>query len=156
MIGRLVRAEDFQRVLRTQARARSEHFAIHHLPACPSRARQRAASSVTTELSTAIAPGPDNSVDDSLETGCGRWLGLVVPKRHARRSVTRTLLKRQIRSAVGRSAAELDAGLWVVRLRTPFDPVRFVSAASPRLAAAAASELAVLLGAVRRPLTLSA
>ena len=30
----------------------------------------------------------------------GVWLGAVVPKRHARRSVTRVLIKRQIRRAL--------------------------------------------------------
>lgn len=78
------------------------------------------------------------------------WAGMVVPKRHARRAVTRSLLKRQIRAAFGREA-HLPGGLWVVRLRAPFDRAQFMSPASDALRAAARAELAVLLGdAVRR------
>ena len=73
------------------------------------------------------------------------WLGAVVPKRHAKRSVTRTLLKRQIRSAVMGQQAALAQGLWVVRLRAPFDRKTFVSAASEALKRAARDELEQLL-----------
>lgn len=82
-------------------------------------------------------------MDDSPADG--RWLGLVVPKRHARRAVTRTLLKRQMRIAVGDHAAALGTGLWVVRLRAPFDRQQFVSAASGALKQAARAELDQLL-----------
>jgi ribonuclease P protein component len=78
------------------------------------------------------------------------WLGAVVPKRHARRSVTRSLLKRQIRAAVDRQD-QLPGGLWVVRLRAPFDGKNFASAASNALRQAARDELdAVLAAALRR------
>jgi len=73
------------------------------------------------------------------------WLGTVVPKRHAKRSVTRTLLKRQIRSAVTGRVDALAHGLWVVRLRAPFDRAQFVSAASDKLRRAAREELDQLL-----------
>ncbi len=73
------------------------------------------------------------------------WFGWVVPKRHAKRSVTRSLFKRQIRAAVVRHAAGLGAGLWVVRLRAPFEPSRYTSAASPALQQAARLELDDLL-----------
>jgi len=76
----------------------------------------------------------------------GHWLGAVVPKRHAKRSVTRSLLKRQIRSALTRHAASLPPGLWLVRLRAPFAPKLFPSAASNALRAAALAELEGLLG----------
>jgi ribonuclease P protein component len=75
----------------------------------------------------------------------GLWLGSVVPKRHAKRSVTRNLLKRQIRAAVDRHAAALPQGLWVVRLRAPFDKQRFRSAASDALRLAAREELDAVL-----------
>ena len=81
------------------------------------------------------------------------WLGLVVPKRHAKRAVTRTLLKRHIRAAVSHVAAVLAPGLWVVRLRMPFDRQEFVSAASDQLARVARDELAALMAtaAARSP-----
>ena len=78
----------------------------------------------------------------------GVWLGVVVPKRHARRSVTRTLLKRQIRVAMAVHSAALASGLWVVRLRAPFDRARFVSAASDELKRVASKELEGLIGSV--------
>jgi ribonuclease P protein component len=81
----------------------------------------------------------------------GVWLGAVIPKRHARRAVTRNLLKRQIRVAMQRCAAQLPRGLWVVRLRTPFEAARFASAASTALRQAAGAELdALLADAARR------
>jgi ribonuclease P protein component len=86
-------------------------------------------------------------VDDSVGSAVrpGFWLGCVVPKRHARRAVTRTLLKRQIRVAFECHAGRLPHGLWLVRLRAPFSPAEFVSARSALLAAAARDELDRLL-----------
>lgn len=79
-----------------------------------------------------------------------RWLGMVIPKRHARRAVTRSLLKRQIRAAIGRQEGSLAPGLWVVRLRSAFDRATYRSAASPALAGAAREELAMLLARASR------
>ena len=158
MTGRIVRSADFERVLAAAAKARSEHFAIHHVPGCPSRPTQPAQQRSKMELSTEHAPQAVTSVDDisaapfgSRNSGAQVWLGLVVPKRHAKRAVTRTLFKRQIRAAVGRHAADLASGLWVVRLRAPFEKVQFPSAASPALQRAARNELdGLLAGAARR------
>lgn len=69
------------------------------------------------------------------------WLGLVVPKRHARRAVTRNLIKRQLRAAMSRHATTLPGGLWVVRLRSPFDKAAFPSPGSDALRAAAQAEI---------------
>lgn len=98
-----------------------------------------------TDLSTASTPVLSLPVDELQLTGL--WLGLVVPKRHAKRAVTRTLLKRHIRAAVATTAAALSPGLWVVRLRTPFDRSEFVSAASDRLGHVVAQELTTLMTA---------
>jgi ribonuclease P protein component len=57
------------------------------------------------------------------------------------------LLKRRIRAAIASAAPSLPAGLWVVRLRTPFARSEFVSAASERLNHAASDELATLMAA---------
>ena len=84
-------------------------------------------------------------VDDWSASLAGHWLGTVVPKRHAKRSVTRSLLKRQIRSAWLRHTVHLPPGLWLVRLRAPFAPAQFPSAASVALRAAACAELEQLL-----------
>jgi ribonuclease P protein component len=142
VIGRLVSTADFERVLRTPPRARTTHFAVHHLAAGPIGR----AAAVAQKLSTDGAPQQPNPVDDSASRPvAGLWLGSVVPKRHARRSVTRTLLKRQIRRSAEACTAHLDAGLWVVRLRAPFERSEFRSAASLALRQAAGAELATLM-----------
>jgi ribonuclease P protein component len=69
----------------------------------------------------------------------------VVPKRHARRAVTRNLIKRQIRASFCRHAATLPGGLWLVRLRLGYSATDFRSARSTALADAARTELDGLL-----------
>lgn len=155
MIGRLLRSTDFERVLRTRTRASSTHFAVHHLPGPPSLPHKPAGAigvlAKSGELSTGDAPPKLEPVDDLPSDGQkGVWLGTVVPKRHARRAVTRTLLKRQIRLAVSARAGALLGGLWVVRLRAPFDKTSFPSAASAALKICARRELDVLLSSAVR------
>lgn len=154
MVARLLRSADFQRVLSVPPRSRSAHFAVHHLPACPSLPAGRSRKGISNELSTGDAPGCPPLVDDSpasahpARVACvptERWLGLVVPKRHARRSVTRNLLKRQMRNLMDALAATLPPGLWVLRLKAPFDRALFTSPASDRLREAARDELSLLL-----------
>ncbi len=182
MIGRILRSADFERVLGSPIRARSAHFAVHFLagaptpPAKPRSKRPAVAplaesaatlalaavpvdpsmleAGVAPELSTGIDAASAPLVDDCVSTGI--WVGYVVPKRHARRAVTRTLLKHQIRHAVTVQAqaptrSGLPQGLWVVRLRSPFDRKLFPSASSEALREAAARELvAVMADAARR------
>ena len=145
MIERLVRSSDFERVLRTRTRINSPHFAVHHVAAS---AWQRPTLPDSGELSTGPVNIDVQPVDDSSRPAPDRvWLGAVVPKRHARRSVTRTLLKRQIRAVVTDRVSGLAGGLWVVRLRAPFDKTRYPSAASDALRAVARAELEGLFDA---------
>jgi ribonuclease P protein component len=144
MIGRLVHSADFQRLLSTPAWSRSTHFAVHHLPVVPSRPKRAASGTSATKLSTSSVNNLPEAVDDLQ----GRfWLGAVLPKRLARRAVTRNLLRRQIRAALQRHAGSLPGGLWVVRLRAGFARTDFVSAASDLLRQAARGELDAVLGA---------
>lgn len=71
----------------------------------------------------------------------GVQFGLVVPKRHARRSVTRNLLRRQCREAARRHVASMAPGLWVLRLRAPIVRSDYPSAASDALRGATCAEL---------------
>ena len=144
MIGRIVRSADFERVLGKPSRARSSHFALHHLVSRPSQPAKPAKhlSTESDELSTADVQAVHMAVDDPAVDGC--WLGAVVPKRHARRSVTRSLMKRQIRQAFATQDG-LPPGLWVVRLRSPFDRKLFPSASSDALRTAVREELAQLV-----------
>ena len=147
MIAHLVRSADFERVLRTRTRVSSLHFAVHHVPDRPSAPAKPVPKTAAIELSTGAVRFEPSPVDDSARPAPDAvWLGTVVPKRHARRSVTRSLLKRQIRAAVTGQAAALAGGLWVVRLRAPFDRARFVSAGSDELRRVAREELDHLIG----------
>lgn len=78
------------------------------------------------------------------------WLGAMVPKRWARRAVTRNAIKRQI-YAVASDGAGLPRAAHVVRLRAAFDRKEFVSASSDRLKAAVRAELRQLLARAARP-----
>ncbi|MCE4555443.1 ribonuclease P protein component [Roseateles cellulosilyticus] len=150
MIGRIQRPVDFERVLARPTRARSAHFALHHLSASPAPSAWVAAQlrTASAKLSTGESQPAHTLVEQvplatpQLPDGC--WVGMVVPKRHARRSVTRQLLKRQIRAAFA-DRPGMPPGLWVVRLRSPFDRQQFPSAASDALRHAARAELAQLL-----------
>lgn len=146
MIGRIVRSTDFERVLGAPIQARSQHFAVHYLCAEPSRGRAATIAAGAAKLSTGQAPERGTPVDESPDR-C--YLGAVIPKRHARRSVTRNLLKRQIRAAA-QAQSGLHAGLWIVRLRSPFDPARYESASSDALRLAAARELGGLMAEAAR------
>ena len=144
-MARLVTSADFERVLGSRSRVSTPHFAVHHLPASASPSREPGAGDLSTDLAQAGEPPVD---DSSFEAA--KRLGAVVPKRHARRAVTRSLLKRQIYAAGGRHAGSLGRGLWIVRLRAPFDRGSFVSAASVALRQVARDELDELFRAASR------
>jgi ribonuclease P protein component len=138
MIGRLVHSADFQRLLASPAWSRSAHFAIHHLPVLPQRPRKAAPVVDAIDLSTGTVNNSTGPVENVADR---HWLGAVLPKRLARRAVTRNLLRRQIRAAVQRHAPVLPHGLWVVRLRAGFARTAFPAAASDALRLAARTEL---------------
>jgi ribonuclease P protein component len=131
--ARALQSSDFARLLATRPRARTARFVLHHLFPLP----QSASPELSTGESLIDGPGVDES----------RRLGLVVPKRHARRAVTRSLIKRQGRTLFAAAAARLDAGDWLLRLRAPFEIERFPSAASSALREAVRSELQTLFDA---------
>ena len=149
-MARIVASADFERVLASRSRASTVHFAVHHLPAAEAAPQTSPREPGTGELSTIGGEIGELPVDDSPVQPLRR-LGVVVPKRHARRAVTRSLLKRQIYDAGGRHGTSLDHGLWIVRLRAPFDRSQFVSAASSALRAAARAELEELFRAAGAP-----
>jgi ribonuclease P protein component len=142
MLGRMLRPADFEVVLASPALARSAHFAAHHLPQAPGLSSERARKPDEGKLSTADATVCAQPVDDGRPADPDRcWYGTVVPKRHARKATTRNLLRRQIRAAMQRHHRRLACGLWLVRLRAPFDRRQFRSAGSRALSSAARDEL---------------
>ena len=156
MVGRILRSADFQRVLSTPPRSRSPHFAAHHVAACPSLPAKPQRKVMPAQLSTGDAlscpPAVDDSPADHLQAPPeGQWLGMVVPKKHARRAVTRNLIKRQMRALMASAGAGLPAGLWVLRLKAPFDRQAFNSPASALLLQAAFDELQLLLQRAAAP-----
>ena len=83
-------------------------------------------------------PGPDADPQTLI--------GVVLPKRWAKRAVTRNTIKRQVYTLS--EAAQLPAAAYVVRLRTGFDRAQFVSATSDALKRAVRDELQQLFAKV--------
>lgn len=163
-----LKAADFQRALGSRPVSRTAHFVLHALPCLgqgahsgtlpgsPPDGDQAAAPSAELSTSTMAAPAAivEDPDDTHTETICAcpvaAWrLGLVLPKKQARRSVTRSLIRHQAREALrrhapavraqGRFGAETDG--WVLRLKAPFDRQQFPSAASRALQVAVRQEL---------------
>jgi len=149
LVHPLLQSVDFERALGVPSKARSPHFAVHHLAAAPQQRSRPLRNPLVPELSTAGAPASGDIVDNPARAPAAEpaalWLGTVVPKRHAKRAVTRNLVKRQMRAAVARHAALLPRGLWVLRLRSPIDRQQFASAASDALRCAVRNELDAVL-----------
>jgi ribonuclease P protein component len=68
-------------------------------------------------------------------------MGAMVPKRWAKRAVTRNAIKRQIYVAGAEVVSALDTFAYVVRLRSAFDRTFFTSATSEALKSAVRLEL---------------
>ena len=120
----------FQAVLGTRPCSRSAHFMLHYRP--------------VDKLSTARPEASDSPVDES-DAPALISLGLVVPKRHAKRAVTRNLVRREARAQMTRQVGLLPAGDWVLRLRAPFDRQTFSSAASAALLSVVREEMSRLI-----------
>ena len=129
---RLKTRPQFQAALAGGTVSRTAHFALHRLPLT-----QR------TDPTKAMAEmaGPASEEAQALFAMDGVWMGAMVPKRWARRAVTRNTIKRQIYAVSTRFACRLPSAAHVVRLRAAFDRKRFISASSDQLKAAVRQEL---------------
>ena len=113
--------------------SRTPHFALHR-------------------ASLNVAPAPPVALQVPLFSVQDVWMGALVPKRWARRAVTRNAIKRQIYAVSASLETGLPTAAHVVRLRSGFDRARFVSASSDALKYAVRAELELLFGqAVRTP-----
>ena len=72
------------------------------------------------------------------------WVGAMVPKRWAKRAVTRNAIKRQIYNVSAEFANSLTLCAHVIRLRASFDRSLFISATSEALKSAVHAELKML------------
>ncbi|RYG12633.1 MAG: ribonuclease P protein component [Burkholderiales bacterium] len=123
---RLKTQAQFQAVMAGSTVSRTAHFALHRL----------ALDAPATPVS------PLFSVREP-------WVGTLVPKRWAKRAVTRNAIKRQIHAVSLAFEPQLPVAAHVVRLRSGFDRKQFISATSPLLKAAVRAELQQLFAGAR-------
>ncbi|WP_042422134.1 ribonuclease P protein component [Comamonas granuli] len=128
---RLKTRPQFQAALAGETVARTAHFALH---------RQ------VQEAQDGACVVPADRAHKPLFAVQDVWLGAMVPKRWARRAVTRNALKRQIYGMAQAHAAGLPAVAHVVRLRAAFDRRQYPSAWSDALRLAVRAELEQLFG----------
>ena len=129
---RLKTRPQFQAALAGGTVSRTAHFALHRL-------------TLTRPTDTPLAPadqvGPAPSQEQALFGLFDVWLGAMVPKRWARRAVTRNTIKRQIYAVSADAGYSLPAAAHVVRLRAGFSRTEFISATSDKLKTAVRAEL---------------
>lgn len=120
ILQRLKTRPQFQAVLAGLTLARTPHFALHCL---------------------ALDARPELTTLPVLFAVRDVWMGAMVPKRWARRAVTRNTIKRQIYAMSHDFEPVLQRSAHVVRLRAGFDKTRYVSATSDALKCAVREEL---------------
>lgn len=136
MVQRLKTRSQFQAVLAGERIASTPHFVLHR-----------------NVLPDMRRPGTGDRQDPSArlaEAGSDLvWLGAMVPKRWAKRAVTRNAIKRQIYSVSSQVVFDVPGAAHVVRLRSGFDRKQFVSASSDRLKDLVRQELLRLFGSIK-------
>ncbi|MES2583583.1 MAG: ribonuclease P protein component [Pseudomonadota bacterium] len=130
---RLKTRPQFQAVLAGQTLAKTAHFALH---CC------------ALESPVAVVHGV---ASPALFPKSAVWLGAMVPKRWAKRAVTRNAIKRQIYNVSADFEPLLNKRAHLVRLRAAFDRSQFVSASSDVLKAAVRAELQQLFSRLPVP-----
>jgi ribonuclease P protein component len=130
-VQRLKTRPQFQAALSGGTVSRTPHFALHRL-----NLPERKPLPEFQAQETAKANEP-KALFQSQEV----WLGAMVPKRWARRAVTRNTIKRQIYAISAAFEVRLPCAAHVVRLRSEFDRRLFISATSPMLKQAVRLEL---------------
>ena len=111
-----------------QTVSKTPHFALHRV---------------------AIAPSDHTSLVKPIFAVQDTWLGVIVPKRWAKRAVTRNTIKRQIYAVSTDAACQLPIAAHVVRMRAGFDRAEFISATSDKLKTAVRSELQQLFSVAK-------
>ena len=148
---RLCNPAQFKAVLDAGTVARTAHFALHRLSLPLASASGDAAGPeiqalfVVRSLKTASIAAPASTTSPAVPNP--NWLGAVVPKRWAKRAVTRNAIKRQIYSVTHAQAPRHPHAAYVVRLRTGFVTALFPSAQSDALKALVRAELQQLWAA---------
>lgn len=130
---RLKTREQFQAVMAAGTVSRTPHFVLHRSPLA---------------LVQGACCAPDAPASP-LQLAPAVWLGALIPKRWAKRAVTRNAIRRQIYAVSLAHQARFALAAHVVRLRAGFDPRQFVSASSQALKNAVRTELQVLFEQAR-------
>jgi ribonuclease P protein component len=126
-VQRLKTRPQFQAALAGGTVSRTPHFALHRL-SLPESGTTAVSPQVVAAYPTLFHPQ-------------AVWLGAMVPKRWARRAVTRNTIKRQIYAISEQFEVRLPCAAHVVRLRSGFDRKQFISATSALLKQAVRLEL---------------
>jgi ribonuclease P protein component len=149
---RLKTRPQFQAAMAGGTVSRTTHFALHRLVLDAGGAATDSQSTGAAVATAPTGPGslPSTQGPQALFVVQGVWLGAMVPKRWARRAVTRNTIKRQIYTVGATFEARLPQAAHVVRLRTAFDRKQFVSATSDQLKLAVRAELLQLFGHAAR------
>jgi ribonuclease P protein component len=142
-VQRLKTRAQFQAVLAGGTVAKTAHFALHRSPLQGARPAPESAPPNPVAGATALFDIP------------AVWMGALVPKRWARRAVTRNAIKRQIYAVAELYEARLPQAAHVVRLRAAFDRAQFKSASSDALKQAVRAELLQLLSQAAAPAVLA-
>ncbi len=125
---RLKTRAQFQAVLAGTTVSRTAHFALHR-------------TGLDTQPPASATTGPGSAGPKALFAVAQPWLGALIPKRWAKRAVTRNAIKRQIYAVSNDLEPTLTQAAHVVRLRSAFDRAKFPSASSDALKQAVRSEL---------------
>ena len=134
-VQRLKTRPQFQAALAGSLGVRSAHFALHSCDLALVYPPKMASAAATEPLP--VQPQGRSPLQDGA-------LGAMVPKRWAKRAVTRNAIKRQIYAVSDEFAPQLRPLGHVVRLRSAFDRQEFISASSELLKAAVRAELVEL------------
>jgi ribonuclease P protein component len=130
---RLKTRAQFQAALAGPTVSRTAHFALHRL-------------TLAGQAEADVSTGSGSDRPQALFAVHAPWVGAVVPKRWAKRAVTRNTIKRQIHAVAQEFASTLPPAAHVVRLRSAFDRGAFPSATSQALRDAVRGELLSLFG----------
>ena len=157
ILQRLKTRSQFQTVLNGVMVSKTAHFVLHKYVSVDGKGAQKPPE---RENLVPMQNHPEqlNPVgQQSLDTGVNlfpggeAWLGALVPKRWAKRAVTRNAIKRQIYNVSACVESSLLKAAYVVRLRAQFEKKLFPSASSAALKAVVAEELFVLFKKSRAP-----
>jgi ribonuclease P protein component len=153
-VQRLKTRAQFEAAMAGGTVSRTAHFVLHRAPlaaptapAGPPASEGPGSGAVLPESAKGRGSAGSPALFAVLDEP---WIGVVVPKRWAKRAVTRNGIKRQVYNVSEAFASRLPAAVHVVRLRSEFARAQFIAAWSEPLNAAVRGELQQLFAQARR------